>query len=348
VLARATPKAVFDWLWGVDSYKWAKLITPMQFNYIKNRFTFYTIAATLFVGSLATPFFIPLNLGIDMTGGTQSEFRFNGAFDKAQVESAVNKAATATTAAGKSAVTSTSAYRVTGENIFVVEAGFDKKTGTDAEYEATKTLFKDTVARDLATLNGASLVRYVNIGESFGDYIKKTAYITLALVILSISLYIAYAFRGAIEGYTSFSFGFVTAVSLFHDVIVAFGLFVVASYFFPEYKIDTFFITAMLTVLGYSINDTIVVMDRIRSNLALGTAKRLGLGEVINNSINDTLTRSIFTSLTVVIVLVALYLFGPQAIHGFALALIFGTLVGTYSSVCLAAPLLYDITKSSK
>ena len=104
----------------------------------------------------------------------------------------------------------------------------------------------------------------------------------------------------------------------------------------------------MLTVLGYSINDTIVVMDRIRSNLTLGTAKRLGLGEVINNSINDTLTRSIFTSLTIVIVLVALYIFGPQAIHGFALALIFGTLVGTYSSVCLAAPLLYDITKSSK
>ena len=104
----------------------------------------------------------------------------------------------------------------------MVEAGFDQKKATDGEYEATKTLFKDTVSRDLATLNGASLVRYVNIGESFGDYIKKTAYITLALVILSISLYIAYAFRGAIEGYTSFSFGFVTAISLLHDVIVAF------------------------------------------------------------------------------------------------------------------------------
>ena len=89
-----------------------------------------------------------------------------------------------------------------------------------------------------------------------------------------IAIYIAYAFRGSIPGMASWPFAIVTGVSLMHDVIVAFGLYVTTSYFFPEFKIDTFFITAMLTILGYSINDTIVVMDRIRSNLGEADGKK--------------------------------------------------------------------------
>ncbi|MDQ1344210.1 MAG: SecD/SecF fusion protein, partial [Patescibacteria group bacterium] len=104
----------------------------------------------------------------------------------------------------------------------------------------------------------------------------------------------------------------------------------------------------MLTVLGYSINDTIVVMDRIRSNLKIPANKKKDFGTLINDSLNDTLTRSIYTSFTVFITLVALFFFGPEAIKGFILALIFGTVVGTYSSVCIAAPLLYDISKGGK
>lgn len=237
-------------------------------------------------------------------------------------------------------------YRITGENKFVVEAGFSRLDGmNDQAFDAAKTKFRDEIASQLGTSSKATLSRYINVGESFGDYIKKTAYLTLAMVILFISLYIAWAFRGSIEGFTSFSFGAVTAVSLFHDVIIAFGFYIITSHFLPEFKVDTFFITALLTVLGYSINDTIVVMDRIRSNLRLPAAKKQAFGDLIDNSINDTLTRSIFTSLTVVIVLFALFFFGPQAIKGFTLALIFGTFVGAYSSVCIAAPLLYDITK---
>jgi preprotein translocase SecF subunit len=214
---------------------------------------------------------------------------------------------------------------------------------TDADLEKIKTQFKDAIS---AKLSNAHLDRYVNIGEAFGSYIKQTAYLTLVLVILMISIYIAYAFRGSIEDMASWPFAVVTGVSLIHDVIIAFGLYVITSFFFPEFKIDTFFITAMLTVLGYSINDTIVVMDRIRSNIREHGVKKMGgFGKLIDASIQDTLTRSIFTSLTVVIVLVALFFFGPDSLKGFTLALIFGTLVGTYSSICLAAPLLYDITK---
>lgn len=138
-------------------------------------------------------------------------------------------------------------------------------------------------------------------------------------------------------------FALVTGVSLLHDVVVAFGLYVLTSVFFPEFKIDTFFITAMLTVLGYSINDTIVVMDRIRSNLD-ATGKKVSFSSIIDRSIHDTMRRSIFTSLTVIIVLVAMFIFGPDSLRGFTLALIFGGIVGTYSSVCIASPLLVDIT----
>ncbi len=314
----------------------------MQTNFIKQRFAFYAVSVVAMIASLAIPFFIPLNLGIDMSGGIQAEYAFQGDFNKEKIVSEVSEVTKTIKVSTTPVVASTNVYRVSGENIFIVEAGFTDSTISEKDL----TTAKNDLRTALSEKFGADS-RYINIGASFGEYIKKTAYVTLALVILVISLYIAWAFRGTIEGFMSFSFGFVTAVSLAHDVVIAFGLYVLTSYFFPEFKVDTFFITAMLTVLGYSINDTIVVMDRIRSNLRLSAGKKQDFGVLINNSINDTLRRSIFTSLTVVIVLVALFFFGPSAITGFALALIFGSLVGTYSSVCIAAPLLYDITRKS-
>lgn len=187
--------------------------------------------------------------------------------------------------------------------------------------------------------------KYINIGASFGNYIKQSGFLTLTLAIIMISLYIMYAFRGSIAGMSSWPFAVVTGVSLIHDVVVAFGLYVLTSVFFPEFKIDTFFITAMLTVLGYSINDTIVVMDRIRSNLESGSNKKMSFSAIIDKSIHDTMRRSLFTSLTVIIVLLAIFFFGPSSLRGFTLALIYGGIVGTYSSIFIASPLLVDITK---
>lgn len=322
----------------------------MRFDYIKNRAAFYGVSLALTLVSVGAGFLLPLNLGIDMTGGITAEYAYTGDFDLNAAKAAVEGSKESAKYEGKDTVNNVNVYRVSGEDILVVEAGFSRLEGMgDVDYEKAKNAFKEASSAALSTvLQNPTLSRYVNVGESFGDYIKKTAYLTLALVIFFISIYIAYAFRGSIEGFTSFSFGFVTAVSLFHDVIVAFGLYVITSYFFPEYKIDTFFITAMLTILGYSINDTIVVMDRIRSNLRIPANKKKAFGILVNDSINDTMTRSIYTSFTVFITLVALFFFGPQAISGFILALIFGTVVGTYSSVCIAAPLLYDVSKGSK
>lgn len=320
----------------------------MRFDYLKNRFSFYAVALALTLGSIVAGLALPLNLGIDMTGGTTSEYAFKGTLNLEETKAAIEAVKSSVKDKnGKEVVNNTVVYKVSGENVLVVEAGFSRHEGmSDVDFEASKNAFKEAVTAAVSkNVQEATLSRYVNVGEAFGDYIKKTAYVTLFMVILFISAYIAYAFRGAIEGFTSFSFGFVTAVSLVHDVIVAFGLYVVSSYFFPEFKIDTFFITAMLTVLGYSINDTIVVMDRIRSNLKIPANRKKDFGVLINDSINDTLTRSLYTSFTVFITLLALFFFGPEAIKGFVLALLFGTVVGTYSSICIAAPLLYDISK---
>jgi len=137
---------------------------------------------------------------------------------------------------------------------------------------------------------------------------------------------------------------------LFHDVFVAAGLYVLASFFFKEFQIDTFFVTAILTILGYSINDTIIVFDRIRTNIGKGVKsnKKPNLKDIVNLSVNETIVRSIYTSLMLFIVLIAIFFFGPEAIKGFILVMIFGTVVGTYSSIFIASPFLYDLNKDKE
>ncbi len=320
----------------------------MKIDFIKSRFSYYGFALVLVAVSLGAYLTLPLNLGIDMTGGIQAEYDYSvSQVNLDTIKTIVNETKKTIVYNNAEVVNNVNIYKISGEDKFVVEAGFSKTSGiSDKDFGALKTKFKEAMTDKFSSLSSIKIVmtRYIDVGESFGDYIKRTAYITLALVILSISLYIAYAFRGSVEGFSSFSFASVTAISLFHDVIAAFGFYIITSYFFPEFKIDTFFITAMLTVLGYSINDTIVVMDRIRSNLRLPENKKKDFGVVINNSVNETMTRSLYTSFTVFIVLVAMFFFGPETIKGFILALIFGTVVGTYSSIAIAAPLLYDIS----
>lgn len=320
-----------------------------MFSFVKNRYKFYAIALTLLVLSLLSPFFTRLNMGIDMTGGMQIEY----SVATGDIESIITETREKTIESVRSTlsdeekkiITDTLVYRVSGTDKFVVEAWVNEDGVTAVAIEAAKSKFVASMSANLSSTSSGAITqsKYINIGASFGEYIKKSGFLTLAIAIIAISLYIMYAFRGSIAGMASWPFAVVTGVSLVHDVVIAFGLYVLTSMFFPEFKIDTFFLTAMLTVLGYSINDTIVVMDRIRSNLEW-EGKKVSLSHTIDKSIHDTMRRSIFTSLTVIIVLVAMFLFGPDSLRGFTLALIFGGLVGTYSSVCLASPLLVDIT----
>ena len=322
-----------------------------MFSFTKNRFKFYTVAIILSVISLTAPFILKLNLGIDMTGGIQIEYNSDKP-DTTGVQIAAKTFAEAlkkeTLYNGKEIVNDVTVYGILGTSSFIVEAGFSNPEWShESDIEKLKTEFVSKLGEKLSTFQSAKLTqsRYVNIGESFGTYIKKSAYITLTLAIIAISLYIQYAFRWSIQGIASWPFALVTGVSLIHDVLISFGLYVIASFFFPQFKIDTYLLTAMLTILGYSINDTIVVMDRIRSTLHEGINKKLHFAEMIDKAIHDTMRRSIFTSLTIFIVVLAMFLFGPESLKGFTLALLFGTIVGAYSSICIASPLLIDITK---
>jgi len=320
----------------------------MKFNFISKRFGFYSVGIFTSLVAIIALMVLPMNLWIDMTWWVQAEYGYTKEINvKTIIEPIAVEMKKEVLFNNQEAINNVTVYKITWENKFVVEAWFNKLAKLEwKDLEDIKTSFKSKLSNKFSEIkdNKIALTKYVNIGESFWDYIKKTAYITIIITILAISFYIAWAFRGSIEGFSSFPFAWVTIVTLAHDVLAALGFYLITSFFFPEFKVDTFFITAMLTVLGYSVSDTIVIMDRIRSNLRQKLNKKIDFGELINNSINETLTRSLFTSFAVFLTLLAMFFFWPITIKWFILAMIYGTIFGTYSSIAIAAPMLYDFS----
>lgn len=189
--------------------------------------------------------------------------------------------------------------------------------------------------------------QFTSVGPTLGEELMRKAWIAIVLVVLSTILFIAFAFRRTgdpekeKEGIASWKYGVVAVLTLLHDILIPAGLFAFLG-FISGAEVDALFIVALLTILGISINDTIVVFDRIRENLRLNkeSHKHEEFESVVGRSIVQTLARSISTSLTVVIVLLALYFVGPIATKDFALTLIVGMVAGTYSSIFLASPML--------
>lgn len=179
-------------------------------------------------------------------------------------------------------------------------------------------------------------LRFDSVGPSIGEELKRKSVYAIFFVLIAIVLYIAWAFRKVSKPIVSWKYGVVAIITLFHDVLITIGVFVILGKFFGI-EVNTPFVAAILTVIGYSVNDTIVVFDRIRENLPKSEEDFEG---TINTSVNQTLTRSINTSLTTMLVLLSIVFFGGQTIKSFALALSIGIFVGTYSSIFLASPLL--------
>lgn len=187
---------------------------------------------------------------------------------------------------------------------------------------------------------------FTTIGPSLGEELKSKAFWALALVLAAIVVFVSYAFRGVSGGpVPSWVFGVGAIVALIHDILLVLGVFIVLGRF-AGVQIDTLFVTALLTILGFSVHDTIVVYDRIRERLKRRKGKTFQ--DIINESINSTLVRSLNTSITTLVVLVALYFFGGASIQYFVLALIVGILTGTYSSIFIASPLLLFFQKMLK
>jgi preprotein translocase subunit SecF len=208
---------------------------------------------------------------------------------------------------------------------------------------------KEALMTALNSFGTATEVQFNSVGPSIGAEIVEKSWWAIVLVSLSIITFIAFAFRHVSEPVSSWKYGVIAIVTLLHDILIPTGLFAYLGYARGA-EVGVFFIVAILTTLGISINDTIVVFDRIRENLRLNIEQRKQevFGDVVWRSIMQTMARSINTSVTVVIMLVALFVWGPESTKDFSLTLIIGMVAGTYSSVFLASPLLVYAEKWTK
>ena len=184
---------------------------------------------------------------------------------------------------------------------------------------------------------GVDELRFDSIGPVIGSELRRNAILGVIVTLVLIALYVAWAFRKVSKPVASWKYGLLTIVAAFHDVIITLGAFSVLGHFFG-WEIGTAFVAAVLTILGYSINDTVVVFDRTRENLALSGT--YDFESTVEKSVNQTLARSLATSISTLLALFAIFLFGGATTQPFALALIIGIAVGTYSSLFLASPLL--------
>ncbi len=197
-----------------------------------------------------------------------------------------------------------------------------------------------------AKFGGMEELRFETTGPTIGKELRGKSVWAIIFVLLGISLYIAFAFRKVSYPIKSWKYGIITLITLFHDVAIPIGFLAIFGWRMGI-ELDTNFIVALLVIMGFSVHDTIVVFDRIRENLLINR-NRLELKEIVNQSVNQTMARSINTSLTLAIVLLVLFFLGPISLKYFILVILIGTIIGTYSSIFVASSLLTIWRKSDK
>lgn len=292
---------------------------------IKYRNVFFALTGILMLLCIASIAIFGLELGTDFTGGTLAEVRY------AAERPSVEVLSQSLTDSG-----------IAGFSIRESEGGYTLRAGNLPEESRAKL----AAAFSVGNTYPASIERFTEVGPIIGKELRNKALIAIALVLLCILFFIAFAFRKVSEPVSSWMYGLIALVTLVHDVIVPTGFFALLGYLFGA-QIDTLFVTALLTILGFSIHDTIVVFDRVRENLRINQEKRLKEDFQITagRSLNQTFVRSVNTSITVFISLAALFFFGPESTQDFALTLIIGIVAGTFSSIALATPLLVAVAK---
>jgi preprotein translocase subunit SecF len=284
-------------------------------NLIKYKAFYLIFSVALMIPGL---FFIlrdGLNLGIDFTGGSTSRYSFTSEIPTKQVlELYVKNGA-------KEVETST-----TGKTLIVRSRPID--TSTNAK-----------ISKEIATkYKGSKIESFETVGPAVGAETTKKAFLAVLVSSLAIMLYMAYSFRNIPRPYSSLRFGVSAILAMLHDAFIVVGIFAILGHYL-NVEIDALFITALLTILGFSVHDTIVVFDRIRENLSK-LPKTYNFEAIANYSMIETLNRSIITSLTVLITLFSLLVLGGDSIRYFVLALLIGILSGTYSSIFTATPIL--------
>jgi preprotein translocase subunit SecF len=284
---------------------------------IKHKKIFLSISAFLLIASIVSIATFGLKLGIDFKGGALMEVSYTG--ERPALETAVD--AIHEVKIGETVV------QESGDKDLIVKS----RDLTEAE--------RTTLSKALTIEGKYPLTEktFTSIGPSVGTELARKAIISIILVALAIIAFIAFAFRHVSRPVSSWKYGLIAVVTLTHDILIPSGVFALLGHFHGA-EVDSLFVVALLTILGLSVSDTIVVFDRIRENLR--NTNNETFGETVGKSLSQTFTRSINTSLTVIIALLALYFFGPDATRNFSLVLVVGMFFGTYSSIFVASPIL--------
>jgi preprotein translocase subunit SecF len=289
---------------------------------------FFAISGILVLVSLGLVIFGGLSFGIDFTGGSIFEFEYTGNRPEAPVvQDRINNMAIGE-------------YKLqpTGEKGFVLRT-------RDLEESERVSLIELLTFPESGELIEK---RFNTVGPVIGDELKQKAYIAILVVVVAIILFIAFSFRKVSRPVSSWKYGLVAIVALIHDLIIPIGFFALLGRFSGA-EVDILFVTALLAILGFSVNDTIVVFDRVRENLKLNHERRVkeNFDQTVGKSLNQTFARSINTSLTTLFVLLTLFFLGGEPTRYFTLTLIIGVVAGTYSSLFLASPLLTILVSNS-
>ncbi len=293
---------------------------------VSHRSIFFWITGGILAVAVAAILFFGLPLSIDFTGGSLVEVNYTSA----RPDLATLKQSMSVLPLGETSL------RESGANGVVLRA---RTLSPDEHAAILKILSQNNTAQ--FTEN-----RFTSIGPSLGSELGKKALWAIVAVILAIVLYIAWAFRKVSKPVSSWIYGGTVIVILVHDLLIPTGFYAIMCKLMGV-QVDALFVVALLAILGYSVNDTIVIFDRVREHLARNekTNVREPFDEVVGKAIVETLGRSINTSLTVVLALIALAFLGSAVTFNFALVLLVGVVAGTYSSILLAAPLLIPLAK---
>ena len=288
---------------------------------IKHKKVFVIISIILVVLSISSIAYFGLKPGIDFKGGSLTEVEYK----TTRPEQASIDKALLPLSLGETIIQPTGnlGYSIKTRAVTEAErAGIMKALGTDALEKS-----------------------FTSIGPSVGAELVRKSIISFILVSLGIIFFIAYSFRKVSRVISSWKYGFIAIVTLIHDILIPVGVFAILSHVYGT-EVDTLFVVAILTILGLSVSDTIVVFDRVRENIRIGNFKTFE--ETVGRSLEQVYTRSIATSSTVIIVLLALVFFGPASTKVFAMMLTAGMFLGAYSSIFLASPLLVMFNNMGK
>ncbi len=303
---------------------------------IKHSKIFFILSSTMFLASVLIIAFWGLKLGIDFTGGSLMEIKFNreDAFEVSQIRSSL-----------EDLKLDSLNIQASDNNVFLLRFATVSEETHQKIVQNLEKLAAGNEGTEKKEFRAVEELRFDSIGPVIGKELKEKSVIAIVVVIVAIIIYITWTFWKVAKPVPSWQYGIIAVLALVHDVGITLGVFSVLGHFL-NVELDIGFVAAILTVSGYSVNDTIVVFDRIRENVVHRGVH--GFEETVNQSLNQTMTRSLNTSLTTLFVLISVYAFGGVTIRYFMLALIIGIIIGTYSSIFLASPLLVVFNKEEK